>query len=71
MADINLKQVIHNVKEAYVTASGDTDTITYGNIATKVQNMSGGGGAINGCAVIHIQDMAASMATNTTITKTT
>lgn len=38
MADINLKQVIHNVKEALVTR-GVTDTITYGNINQKVLDL--------------------------------
>ena len=37
MADINLNQVIHNVKEAYLTVSGDTpSSVKYGNIDTKV-----------------------------------
>lgn len=37
MADINLTQVIHNVKEAYLTVSGDTpSSVKYGNIDTKV-----------------------------------
>ena len=36
MADISLPQVIHNVKEKYLLATGDTDTVKYGNIDTKV-----------------------------------
>lgn len=37
MADTNLNQVIHNVKEAYLTVSGDTpSSVKYGNIDTKV-----------------------------------
>lgn len=41
MANINLKQVVHDIKEAYVTASGDTEPVTYGNISGKVANMGG------------------------------
>jgi len=43
MADINLTQVIHNVKEAYVDLTGDTDDITYGNISTKISEIQTGG----------------------------
>lgn len=45
MADINLTQVIHNVKEAYVDLTGDTDDITYGNISTKISEIQTGGGS--------------------------
>ena len=48
MADINLKQVIHNVKEAYVGLTGDTDAITYGNISTKISEIETGGGSADG-----------------------
>ena len=69
MADINLKQVIHNVKEAYVALTGDTDTITYGNISTKISEIqTGGGGGYSGVAVIPIQSIATAMPTSTTIT---
>lgn len=43
MADINLNQVIHNVKEAYVDLTGDTDDITYGNISEKISEIQTGG----------------------------
>lgn len=42
MADINLKQVVHNVKEALIE-KGVTDTITYGNINQIVLDLSGEG----------------------------
>lgn len=42
MSTINMKQLLHNIKEAYVTASGDTEAITYGNIADKIKNMESG-----------------------------
>lgn len=54
MADINLKQVIHNVKEAYVGLTGDTDDITYGNISTKISEIETGGGGRN---VIPVQSV--------------
>ena len=68
MSNITKDQVIHNIKEAYVTASGDTDTITYGNLPTKIENMSGGGGGYSGVAVTPTQSIAATMPTETTIT---
>lgn len=46
MADINLTQVIHDVKEAYVDLTGDTDDITYGNISTKISEIQTGGGGV-------------------------
>lgn len=49
--DINLKQVIHNVKEAYVGITGDTDDITYGNISTKISEIQTGGGIEGGYTV--------------------
>lgn len=51
MADINLTQVIHNVKEAYVDLTGDTDDITYGNISTKISEIQTGGGITGGYTV--------------------
>lgn len=39
MAKISLKQVVHNIKEKYVSATGDTSEITYSNIDDKVYNM--------------------------------
>jgi len=68
MADINLNQVIHNVKEAYVGLTGDTDAITYGNISEKISEIeTGGGGAYSGVAVIPIQSIAEAMPTTITI----
>lgn len=49
--DINLTQVIHNVKEAYVDLTGDTDDITYGNISTKISEIQTGGGIAGGYTV--------------------
>jgi hypothetical protein len=69
MADINLTQVIHNVKEAYVDLTGDTDEITYGNISTKISEIqTGGGGGYGGVSVVPIQSIAEAMPTNTTVT---
>ena len=36
MAEISVRQVIHNVKEKYIEATENADVITYGNIADKV-----------------------------------
>lgn len=68
MADINLKQVIHNVKEAYVGLTGDTDDITYGNISTKISEIQTGGGGYGGVAVIPIQSIVEALPTTTTVT---
>lgn len=48
MADISLPQVIHNVKEKYLLATGDTDTVKYGNIDTKIYDAITSGGGITG-----------------------
>lgn len=51
MADINLKQVVHNVKEALVTR-GVTDVITYGNIDDIVLELGGETKKINNIEAI-------------------
>lgn len=62
MADINLTQVIHNVKEAYVDLTGDTDDITYGNISTKISEISlGGGGGKNTMPYQNISELLKSV----------
>lgn len=43
---INIYQVVHNIKNAYVEATGDTDDITYGNIDIKVGEAATGGGSL-------------------------
>lgn len=42
MALIGLKQFASNVKNAYVDVTGDTDTITYGNLPQKISNINVG-----------------------------
>ena len=39
VAKLRLSEVMSDVKDAYVSASGDTDSITYGNIASKVGSL--------------------------------
>lgn len=47
MALTTPKQVLHDVKVGYIAATGDTDTITYGNIASKCNAAYGGGGGMD------------------------
>ena len=44
MSQINKDTVLHNVKEAYIGLTGDTDTITYGNLPEKIAAIQTGGG---------------------------
>lgn len=67
MGKISVKKVVSDVRDAYVELTGDTDTITYGNISTKISEISSGG-AYDGISVIPIQSIAEAMPTNTTVT---
>ena len=48
MSLITPKQVLHEIKVGYIAATGDTETITYGNIASKCNAAYGGGSGGNG-----------------------
>ena len=40
MAKVSIKQVVSDVAGAYVTVSGDSGVLTYGNIASKVKTLT-------------------------------
>ncbi len=68
MAKINLKQIIHDIKDAYLSASKDTEPVTYGNISDKIANMSGSSEAV-GIAKSAVQSFDEVMPITVTVVK--
>ena len=71
MAKISLKEVVSDVKDAYVSASGDTDEITYGNIAQKVGSLGNTKQSYNlitTATKLNTQMVSEAVATHTTVT---
>lgn len=70
MAKKSIKSIILGIKNIYVNATQDADTITYGNIEPKLDAAlnSGGDGGYGGVSVIPVQSIAEAMPTSTTVT---
>ena len=70
MAKRTLKSIVYGIKEIYVNATQDADTITYGNIEPKLDAAlnSGGDGGYGGVSVIPVQSIVEALPTTTTIT---
>lgn len=50
MADISYPQIVHDIKEKYIEATGEPDNIKFGEIAQDIYDAitSGGGGSADG-----------------------